>query len=111
MTLGARLRVLRLKQRESLQQVADAVGASKPHIWELERGRSSNPSLDLLTRIARHFDVTVAYLVGENAENEDASIQMFGRDFKDLSEEDWDFLRQMAMRLKSKSPREPTNEG
>jgi len=37
MTLGARIAQLRRNKGESLQKVADAVGVSKAHIWELEK--------------------------------------------------------------------------
>ena len=55
MSLGARLTRLRLDKGESLQQVADAVGVSKAHIWELEKGRTDNPSMALVTRLADLF--------------------------------------------------------
>ncbi len=57
MTLGLRIADLRLKKRKSLQQVADAVGVSKAHIWELEKGRTENPSMALVTRLADYFGV------------------------------------------------------
>ena len=40
MGLGVQITQLRLQKAESLQQVADAVGVSKAHIWELEKGRT-----------------------------------------------------------------------
>ena len=52
MSLGARLTRLRLEKGESLQRVAEAVGASKAHVWELEKGRTDNPSMALVTRLA-----------------------------------------------------------
>jgi transcriptional regulator with XRE-family HTH domain len=97
MGLGARLRELRVRKGESLQQVADAVKASKPHIWELETDRSTNPSLDLLTSIAEHFSVTVSYLLDET-KSEDSMI--FGREFKGATEEDKQLLWKMAEKMK-----------
>lgn len=61
MTLADKLRNLRSKSKESLQGVADSIGVSKAHVWELETGRSQNPSVDILQRLAKHFGVTVAY--------------------------------------------------
>ena len=72
MSLGRRLAQLRRKSGQSLQTVADAVEVSKAHIWELEKGRTDNPSMDLVTRLADHFEVTVAFLVGEDIEASDA---------------------------------------
>ncbi len=48
MPLGDKIKELRMKSGESLQDVANAIGASKAHVWEIESGRSSNPSLDML---------------------------------------------------------------
>ena len=48
MGFGARIAELRRSRKESLQDVADAVGVTKTHIWELERGRTSNPSLTVI---------------------------------------------------------------
>ena len=53
MSIGARIKELRIRKRESLQQLADTVGASKPHIWELEVEKSTNPSVDLLKKDRR----------------------------------------------------------
>ena len=44
MQISERLFSLRQKSGQSLQQVADAIGVSKAHVWELEKGRSTNPS-------------------------------------------------------------------
>jgi transcriptional regulator with XRE-family HTH domain len=64
MKLGQRIKSLRTQRKQSLQEVATAVSASKAHLSELERGISENPSLDLLQGLAKHFRVTVNYLVG-----------------------------------------------
>ena len=64
MTLASKIKELRLKKNKSLQQVADEVGASKAHIWDLETGKSKNPSIDLLTKLAKCFGVSVADLIG-----------------------------------------------
>lgn len=66
MRLGDRIHRLRLEKRESLQDVATAVGVSKAHIWELEKGRTDNPAMALVTRLADHFGVSVSYLVNED---------------------------------------------
>lgn len=76
MGLGRRITELRVKKKESLQDVATAVEVSKAHIWELEKGRTDNPSLALVTRLADHFGVSVAMLVGEDAKAKDADPQL-----------------------------------
>jgi transcriptional regulator with XRE-family HTH domain len=102
MSLGARIKELRIKKNQSLQDVADAVDASKAHIWEIERGGSKNPSMDLLTKLARHFQVTVSYLVGEEASRDQAEMVALYRDLKTLDDADQETIRDLMQRFKSK---------
>ena len=76
MSLATRVAKLRREKGQSLQEVADAVEVSKAHIWELEKGRADNPSMGLVTKLADHFGVTVAYLAGEDIESSDADRQL-----------------------------------
>jgi transcriptional regulator with XRE-family HTH domain len=66
MSLASLLRELRQSSGLSLQQVSDKVGASKAHLSELERGLSTNPTLDLLKGLADTYGVSVATLAGES---------------------------------------------
>ena len=72
MTLATRIAELRRQKNESFQDVATAVGVTKTHIWELERGRTKNPSLQVIEGLANHFGVSIAYLVGEDIDAADA---------------------------------------
>ncbi len=72
MSVGRRIKEFRLSRGESLQDVASAVGVSKAHIWELEKGRTDNPSMALVTRLADHFAVSIRLLVDEDIEAPDA---------------------------------------
>jgi len=99
MSIGSKLKELRIAKGQSLQQVADAVGASKPHIWELETGRSKNPSLDLLQRLAKHFGVSVAFFLDD--ESESGSL-VFGREFKGVTDEDKALILKMTERILEK---------
>jgi transcriptional regulator with XRE-family HTH domain len=85
MGLGDRITRLRLAKGESLQQVADAVGVSKTHVWELEKGRADNPSMALVARLADHLGTSVAFLVGEDPAADDADAQI-GRMFRQAGE-------------------------
>ena len=101
MSLGARLTRLRLEKGESLQQVAEAVGVSKAHVWELEKGRTDNPSMALVTRLADHFGLSLATLVGENPLADDVKGEI-GRMFRqagDLEPEDLVLLDDMMQSL------------
>lgn len=103
MSIGARLKELRVKKNKSLQELADAVGASKAHIWEIERGGSKNPSMDLLTKLAEYFDVSVSYLVGEQPPSEEQEeLIVLYRDLKELDEGDREAIRTLMKRFKEK---------
>lgn len=92
MPIGDRLKELRMRKGDSLQQVADAIGASKAHIWELESNRSKNPSLDLLQKLATHFKTTVAYLIEEPEGDLSRAEQFFRRNTKKIEALDEDRL-------------------
>lgn len=96
MSIGRQIKKLRTRTGNSLQQVADSVGASKPHIWELESNRTANPSLDLLRRLAQHFNVPISYLLEERA---DADALIFGRKVAGLTEADKKLLWLVAERI------------
>jgi transcriptional regulator with XRE-family HTH domain len=101
-TMAQRLKGLRLKKGESLQDVADAVKASKAHVWELETGKSRNPSVELLTKLAEHFAVPVAQLIGEDpdATQEDQELVAMFRDLRDLTPRDREILRSTITSMK-----------
>jgi transcriptional regulator with XRE-family HTH domain len=104
MSLATKLKALRLRKGESLQQVGDAVSLSKAHVWELEMGRTTNPSIDVLKRLAEHFKVTVAFLADETATAADGRTLQFFREFEGkLSDKDWEALHGIAEQLTKKS--------
>ena len=101
MGLGRRITELRLKSKQSLQEVATAVEVSKAHIWELEKGRADNPSMALVTRLADHFGVSLASLVGEDLESDDAdqNVARMFRQAGDLDPDDLELLDEMMQSL------------
>jgi transcriptional regulator with XRE-family HTH domain len=105
MSLGFRLKELRMRKNVSLQVVADEVKVSKAHIWELERGDTKNPSMDLLKRLANYYGVSVEYLVTADQTDmgESPEIKAFARELADkgLSTSDLDVLRAAADALSS----------
>ena len=90
MSFARKLHELRVKNRLSLQKVADDIGISKAHVFNLEKGITANPSMDLVVKFAELFRVRVADLVGDNPEAEDQPAEMVAmfRDLKSLPEED-----------------------
>lgn len=62
--LGARIRTERERLGMSLSNLAEASGLSKAYLVRLETDPDSNPSLQVLVRIAEALDLTAADLVG-----------------------------------------------
>lgn len=106
MEIGKRLFSLRQKSGESLQQVADAVGVSKAHVWELEKGRSKNPSFELVRKLAGHFGVTIDVLTGDAAEPgaENLQIERIHRGLDKLSDRDRKIVENLIQSMGSKAP-------
>ena len=97
MSLAETLRELRAEKKVSLQVVADAIGVSRPHIWELEKGKTKNPSLGLLKSLASYYGVSLDYLAGVKEDSEASDrITAMGRelDIDSLSEEEWEKVKE-----------------
>jgi transcriptional regulator with XRE-family HTH domain len=103
MSLGARLKQLRVKKNQSLQEVANAVSVSKAHIWEIERGGSRNPTMELLNKLADHFGVSISFLVGEQPPDDEAhEVVALYRDLKELDQKDRETIRAIMQRFKER---------
>lgn len=104
MSFATKLHNLRISQRLSLQNVADEVGISKAHVFNLEKGITANPSMDLVIKLAELFRVRVADLVGDNPEGEDqpAEVVAMFRDLKSLSDGDRDTIRMLMETMKKR---------
>lgn len=104
MSFARKLHDLRIAKRLSLQDVADAVGISKAHVWNLEKGTTANPSMDLVVKLAELFRVRVADLVGENpdAMEEPAEMVAMFRDLKKLGERDLETIQMLMEQMKKR---------
>ncbi len=97
MALAERLRELRAHKQVSLQTVADTLNVSKPHVWELEKGKTKNPSLELLKELASFYNVSLDYLagVGGNETNDPRYSALLRKiDPENMSESDWNVIEQ-----------------
>ena len=103
MDFTSRLKQLRLDKGQSLQEVADAVFASKAHIWEIENGRSRNPSIELLSRLAGHFGLSVSALIGENVEPDDDEALVFYQSIRRLPKGDREVLKAVIDGMKARA--------
>jgi transcriptional regulator with XRE-family HTH domain len=97
MSFARKLHDLRIAQRLSLQNVADRIGVSKAHVWNLEKGVTGNPSMELVVKLAELFRVRVADLVGDNPNGDEEPAEMVAmfRDLKKLDERDRDTIRML----------------
>lgn len=104
MEIGEKLFSLRQKTGASLQHVADAVGVSKAHVWELEKGRSKNPSFELVRKLAQHYGVPIEVLTGDAAEpaSGDMQIERIHRDLAGLTERDRGIVEDLVRSMKAK---------
>ncbi|WP_410211111.1 helix-turn-helix domain-containing protein [Aquirhabdus sp.] len=104
MSLGSKLNELRSKKGESLQQAADSLGITKTHIWELEKGKSANPTAELLKKLADYYKVTVDFLIDPNQSepglNDEAMV--FYRDLKSLDQKDQEVILNVMKTLRGK---------
>lgn len=66
--IQSRMAEVRAARGMSLEQVANAAGMTKSHIWELEKGRSSNPTVKAVWAISGALCVSPAWLLGLDPE-------------------------------------------
>jgi transcriptional regulator with XRE-family HTH domain len=102
MSFARKLHDLRIAHKKSLQEVADAIGISKAHVWNLEKAITINPSMDLVVKLADLFRVRVADLVGEGPDSADEPAEMVAmfRDFKQLEPRDRETIAMLMEQMK-----------
>jgi transcriptional regulator with XRE-family HTH domain len=86
--LAARIRQLRTARGKSLQEVADALGMSKSHVHQLERGTSANPSVSVLRALSAYFAVSIGFLVGEVEDTDSEEMRLLARWFSEATPRD-----------------------
>ena len=108
MDLKEHLFSLRQKSGQSLQAVADAVGLSKAHVWELEKGLSKNPSFELVRKLATHYGVSIDVLTGTAPAPAQAEVQatQIYRDLGKLSDRDRALITTMVQSMLPKESAE-----
>jgi transcriptional regulator with XRE-family HTH domain len=111
MSIGAKLNKLRMKSGRSLQQLADEIGVSKAHIYELESGKVKNPSVEVLKKLAKLFVVPVTYFIEEDEEVEfQVMFRELEKNWTALDPQDRDTITFMIEAFKNKKKQEGTNE-
>jgi len=93
MSFSSKLKELRLKKGLSLQDAANLIGISKTHFWDLETGKSKNPSYDLLEKISDKFGISISSLVNEDIEtNGNEELKVLFRQMNNLEQSDLEKL-------------------
>jgi len=62
--IAATTRNLRNERGLSLDVLATRAGITKSHLWELEQGRSKNPTIATCVALARALGISLEYLTG-----------------------------------------------
>jgi transcriptional regulator with XRE-family HTH domain len=65
---GNKLKVLRAEKKISLSKLSERTGISKSYLSLIERNIQTNPSLEILEKLAKTFDVPVEDLVRREKE-------------------------------------------
>lgn len=103
MSFANRLKQCRLKKGLSLQEAADAICISKAHFWELETGKSRNPTTDLLIKISNYFSVSIGWLVGEDeSTSEETEAKVLFRQLQSLDPKDVELVKMMIDQLNTR---------
>lgn len=105
MNFGTRLYRTRRRLGVPMQGAADAIGISKAHLWELETGRSANPKLDLLKRLADTYTVSIGYLVGEAEYDDNRQLKVLFRSLRDLDADERQFIQEVIDLRRKRAPR------
>jgi transcriptional regulator with XRE-family HTH domain len=63
-SLGTRIKLLRELRGMSLKAVGEAAGLTKSHVWELEQGRATNPTVNAVWGLSAALCVSPAMLLG-----------------------------------------------
>lgn len=94
MSFSSKLKELRLQKRLSLQEAADLIEISKTHFWDLETGKSKNPSYDLLEKISNKFGISISSLVNEDVQShENEELKVLFRQMNNLDQRDLDMIK------------------
>ena len=94
MSFSSKLKELRLQKGLSLQDAADLIGISKTHFWDLETGKSKNPSYERLEKISNQFGISISSLVNEDIEpNENEKLKVLFRQMNNLEQSDLDMIK------------------
>lgn len=105
MTIGERLKAIRLKRKKTLEETAEAIGVTATSISKYETNRIKNIPQNKLEGLAGYFDVSLSYILGlEDPENASPLIlsideQLLIEDYRQLSPADQKTVKILTRRL------------
>jgi len=74
MMVGEKIKNLRIRKKYSITELSEKAKVSKSYLSYIERGIQENPSLQVLSRLARTLDTTVEYLMGQEIKMKNTSM-------------------------------------
>lgn len=101
--IGILARNLRLRREAlglSLSQVARLSGLSKAQVWDLEKARAKNPTLNTLRGLSVATHTPIHVLIGEGGEEGD--LDCLFRKIRDLDVDDVTLLKAMVSTMKGR---------
>ena len=105
MTIGDRLKYIRIQRKKTLEEVAAAVGVNPTSISKYETNRIKNIPQKKLEELARYFDVSIYYILGLTDPGDASPLilsideQMLVEDYRKLSHEDQVTVQILVKRL------------
>jgi transcriptional regulator with XRE-family HTH domain len=100
--IGKRIREARRMAGLSQKQLATLLKLHRPSVSEIEAG-NRRVAAEELRRIADFLDVSISWILGENAENiedDDPRIQLAAREFRRLKPADFDRILKVLAAIK-----------
>ena len=81
--IGKRVKLIRTKNHETLRETAEAIGVDYTHLSKIENSKNI-PSVELLKKLADHFEVPIGYFFGEVKDLEELKTETDMEFIKDV---------------------------